>query len=628
MINPPDNHTPAPEFSDALARDVARLLRYESRFESQVRAHPVRRLGIVVVAVTGAAMTLAIGLVWGTNTGYASARVEGQRQRDEMAAATTEVKSQLAALRTGLGRVRADLARRARSDVETSASLTFAESELRSMEASAERIDIDLANRRLSAAALPPVQLTGLSMTRALANTCNVLVRAAAPPQQGIPVVDLPAATAKTTETFGGILGVRQSSDGNVLVNDAARRQIKLFDTTLSASTIVVDSAPGTSTSYGQYASPLIPYLGDSSLFADHSTRGFTVLDSRGRVVRSLALPKAGDFIAINASPSGIDAEGRLIFRQSRPATPDSRRAPFPRQSMNLADSIPILRADFDFRRIDTVGRVSRPLMKLITEPFSDGTTAYVFALDPLQPVDEWAVLSTGAIAFVRGHDYHIDWIQPGGTAMATAKLPFDWKRLSDEDKQRLTDSVRAAQNAQLIAGYTQAEYGIRVPCSQDMIAAIRSGSLGGAGRSGGGTGPLPGADMSGCIQVIQAGSLQSGGALPLRQMPPVPALADLLRANPIADYVAPIAANSTVADRDGNLWILPRTSLLSKNGELVYDVVNSDGKLFERVRLPVGRAIAGFAKDGVVYLTSGDRLNGFHLERTRLASRAMISPK
>jgi hypothetical protein len=627
MISPPDNHTPAPEFSAALARDVARLLRYESRFESHVRAHPVRRLGMVVVVITGAVMTLAIGLVWGTNTGYASARVEGQRQRDEMAAATTEVKGQLAALRVGLARVRSDLARRARNDAQTAASLTFAEAELRSMEASAERIDLDLTNHRLSAAALPPAQVTGLSVTRALATTCNVLAQAAAPPRQGIPVVDLPAAAVKTTETFGGILGVRQSSDGNVLVNDAARRQIKLLDTTLSASTVVVDSTPGTSTSYGQYASPLIPYLGDSSLFADHSTRGFTVLDGRGRIVRSLALPKPGDFIAINSSPSGIDAEGRLIFRQSRPPTPDSRRAPFPRQSMNLADSIPILRADFDFRRIDTIGRVSRPLMKLITEPFSDGTTAYVFALDPLQPIDEWAVLSTGAVAFVRGHDYHIDWVQPGGTTMATTKLPFDWKRLTDEDKRRLTDSVRAAQNAQLAAGYTQAEYGIRVPCSQDMIAAIRSGASGGSGRSGGSGGLPPGVENA-CVQVIQAGTIQSAGALPLRQMAPLPSLADLLRANPIADYLPPIAASSTIADRDGNLWILPRTSPLSKNGELVYDVVNSDGKLFERVRLPVGRAIAGFAKGGVVYLTSGDRTNGFRLERTRLAPRATASLK
>jgi len=104
--------------------------------------------------------------------------------------------------------------------------------------------------------------------------------------------------------------------------------------------------------------------------------------------------------------------------------------------------------------------------------------------------------------------------------------------------------------------------------------------------------------------------------------------LADLVRANPLPDYDPPIRPSSTIADRDGNLWILPRVSTLSKSGELVYDVVNIEGKLFQRVRLPVGRALAGSGKGGVVYLTSGDRTSGFHLERTRLTPRATSAAK
>ena len=61
------------------------------------------------------------------------------------------------------------------------------------------------------------------------------------------------------------------------------------------------------------------------------------------------------------------------------------------------------------------------------------------------------------------------------------------------------------------------------------------------------------------------------------------------------------------------------RVSTLSRKGELVYDVVSAKGELVERVRLPLGRAIAGFGKGGVVYLTSGDMTNGYYLERTRL---------
>ncbi len=56
-----------------------------------------------------------------------------------------------------------------------------------------------------------------------------------------------------------------------------------------------------------------------------------------------------------------------------------------------------------------------------------------------------------------------------------------------------------------------------------------------------------------------------------------------------------------------------------SLRGELVYDVVNPTKGLFQRVRVPLDRSIAGFGKGGVVYLQSGDRTNGFYLERVKL---------
>jgi hypothetical protein len=89
-----------------------------------------------------------------------------------------------------------------------------------------------------------------------------------------------------------------------------------------------------------------------------------------------------------------------------------------------------------------------------------------------------------------------------------------------------------------------------------------------------------------------------------------------------VADYYPPIRPGAAMPDLDGNLWILPTTSKQSQHGELVYDIVNTKGELFERVRLPVGRLVAGFGKGGVVYMTSGDRTTGFFVERTRLPWR------
>ena len=61
------------------------------------------------------------------------------------------------------------------------------------------------------------------------------------------------------------------------------------------------------------------------------------------------------------------------------------------------------------------------------------------------------------------------------------------------------------------------------------------------------------------------------------------------------------------------------RTTSQSKNGELVYDVVNPKHGFVQRVRLPLGRSIAGFGKGGVVYLQVGDIRSGFFLERTTI---------
>ena len=72
------------------------------------------------------------------------------------------------------------------------------------------------------------------------------------------------------------------------------------------------------------------------------------------------------------------------------------------------------------------------------------------------------------------------------------------------------------------------------------------------------------------------------------------------------------------IPDLDGNLWILPPYASTLPSDSLVYDVVNGNGVLVERVRVPAGQWIAGFGSDGAVYVVSGTRRLGYHLERTR----------
>ena len=430
-----------------------------------------------------------------------------------------------------------------------------------------------------------------------------VAVSTGAAAQRRIPVIDLPTVTATTTETIGSVIGIRQLPDGRVLVDDGDRRQLRLFDRTLSTSTVVLDSTSGISNSYGRRPAPLVPYLADSTLFPDYAARALLVIDPGGRVGRTLALPNPND-VGLVTRGSAIDPHGRLIYLGSRQRAPDWKLT-----AEKFEDSLPIFRAELDLRRTDTIGRVARPLTKTAAISPDGRSTVTAYVLDPLRTIDEWAVLADGSIGVVRGHDYHIDWIRADGTRSTSAKLPFDWKRVEDSDKQRIVDSTQTKLEQSLLDGTfvdnvenlsVIRQPGRRTPPPSAGAAGVGGGRGGADGRGGaGGRGGMPG---------LQGFTIAPREVIPLDQ---------------IADYYPAIRSGAVTADLDGNLWILPTTSTQSQKGELVYDVVSANGELFERVRLPLGRLLVGFAKGGVVYMVSGDRASGFHLERATLPVRA-----
>ena len=451
----------------------------------------------------------------------------------------------------------------------------------------------------------------------------SMLSASAAVQAQTVPVRELAAAEAKSTETFGLILGMRPLAGGKVLVNDGMRRRLVMLDDKLSNPTVVIDSAAEGGNSYGPRPAPLIPYLADSSLFVDGTSLSLLVIDPFGKVAHVMSAPKPSDLRFLAGGTSGIDAKGNLVYRgamvvQARPNQAQSGQAGMPQMAVQPPDSAPIIRANFDTRSVDTVGRVKiQSGTRMNVTQGADGKMQMKATINPLMTVDDWAVLSDGSVAFVRGHDYHIDWIRPDGSKYASEKLPFDWKRLTDDDKQKLIDSARtaidkAAADAKAAAG-TPGAAAAQKGAVEGMAAAMGGGGgmtvmmrvEGGAGGTRGADGP-----------VFTAGG-PGGMAMPTPTIEFVPL-------NEIADYYPAIRPGAAKADLDGNLWILPTTSAQAKQGELVYDVVNNKGELFQRVRLPLARSIAGFGKNGVVYLMHrDDATKGWTLERTRILNTA-----
>ncbi len=413
-----------------------------------------------------------------------------------------------------------------------------------------------------------------------------VLLTSVATAQQRPPIRQLGAVTATATETLGNVAGVRALPNGSILVNEMSGRRVLMFDSKLGTFKVVADSTTATANAYGGRSGSLLAYRGDSTIFVDPSSVSMLVIDGSGKVARVMAIPRAEDAATIGspAGNAGFDAAGRLIYRASPQMRmfggPVNRTPGSMPQMPEPPDSAFILRVDLASRKVDTVGIIRTPKIKLETKSDDRGNFSMTSLINPLPVVDDWVVTSDGSVAFVRGRDYHVDWVKPDGTRASAAKIPFDWQRLTDDDKVAFIDSVKAARE--------------RLGANAPTI------TMGGAPAGGGGNdGPR--------IQIFAGPGGPGGG--PGRGGPGGPgpqAQMNFVPASELPDYKPPFFAGSLRADRDGNVWVrtIPTASVA---GGPVYDVIDRNGNLVERVQIPEGRSIAGFGAGGAVYLLKVD---------------------
>jgi hypothetical protein len=382
--------------------------------------------------------------------------------------------------------------------------------------------------------------------------------------QQAPPVRRLTTPVASDSGLFGNALGVRALSNGRVIVNDVYWRRLLMFDSTMKTFRIIADTSAGSSAKYPNPTNP-IPYLGDSTLLVDRDAQTLLVIDPTGTIVRSMAAPRSADlsWLAFAGAYAVIDPKGRLVYRAVPPRA--TARDVLASDSGKVFtdtyhDSAAIVRADFDTRSVDTLATHASPVRKELRMATGRGFSAPTIATDPLPETDAWAMLTDGTIAIVRGHDYHIDWIHLDGTRTSSPKMPFDWKRVPLEEKQRLIDSTKQ------VVAVREAGQIARIPSGRGAVFRV----------------PLT-----------------------------------TVEASDLPDYYPPIRPGTVKADADGNLWILPTTSVLAATG-LTYDVVNRKGEIIERVTLPPQRAVLALGKGGVVYMsnTSG---NVYRIERARV---------
>jgi hypothetical protein len=380
-------------------------------------------------------------------------------------------------------------------------------------------------------------------------------------------------------------------SDGHVYVNDVVSRRVLLFDSTLATAKVVADSTAVTSKAYGARPGALFAYRADTAILTDPASGSMPVLGPTGTIARVMAAPTVAGPIGLNLGnpfyPPGFDAGGRLVTQlptlvRFADASPGKAS-----EQQTMMDSSFIVRMDLAARTLDTVAPFKTVKINQVIGRDEDGNmTSMKVTPDILPVVDDWTVCTDGTIAVVRGRDYHVDWLGADGKWRSTPKMPFDWQHLDDAQKTALIDSSLTAIKAR------RDSMGAIIASRGAMPAGAAGGrgevaAVGGRGRGGG----------------------DGSGSPPPQLIDGRPAPSDL------PDYRPAFLRGSTRADAEGHLWI--RTTTLVK-GQPVFDVVNRQGTIVDRVQLPPFRTIAGFGP-GAIYMAVKDAAGTVHLERARI---------
>jgi hypothetical protein len=477
-------------------------------------------------------------------------------------------------------------------------------------------------------------------------------------PAVGPAIRKISTASAVSTEQLGNVASVRELSGGRVLVNDGTRRRLLLMDSSLKTIGVVLDSLTEVANAYGVRQGALLPYRGDSTLFFDPASYAVLVLDGEGRTARVRSVPRVRD-VSWLTSPNnygwpGIDAKGRLVYRIPAEAGPPLVAPPkgvpwFPQDP----DSAFIVGIDFETRKLDTLGSIRTPKQPFNVRRSGEFGFNFTSLTNPLPSTDEWALLPDGTIAFVRWRDYRIEYLDGNGKLTSSAKLPFDWQRLADEDKQRIVDSVSGAQRKSSVTNYVtsmirwvntykqaypadfkvpdgfrpQAGYPKewKLPAGAEYPAnyiygcppgveptMIPAPVVPGAPAAAIPPGSPPGAPSGTPSCIPQPASIPGNTpTMPTMREPGV------MPANDLPDYRPPFNTGAVRADADGNLWIrtIPAKPIA---GGPVYDIVSREGELVDRLQVPQGYTLVGFGSGRVVYLSMRDAA-GIHLARVRL---------
>lgn len=228
---------------------------------------------------------------------------------------------------------------------------------------------------------------------------------------------------------FTQIRGVRELSDGRVIITDRLDKGVVVADFTRGTVAQIGRTGPGPA----EYRLPttLAAMPGDSTLLSDEGNQRMAVIGPDLKIHRSFTLMLPG--IGVPLGARAVDRRGRYYLQI--PAWVSMRENP--------GDTIVVVRYDARTERVDTLARVKGSTPRKNT--MRPGIPYVLFA-----PQDAWAVTLDGRLAVVRSGDYHVDWREADGRITAGPPVAFERRQVTMDDRM---DHTRRFMHGTSISG-------------------------------------------------------------------------------------------------------------------------------------------------------------------------------
>lgn len=245
-------------------------------------------------------------------------------------------------------------------------------------------------------------------------------------------------------EPFSQIAGLRELSDGRVIVSDTRDKTLQLID--FRGGPVRKIGREGSGPGEWLLLSRLLALPGDTTLMPDARNNRFLVIAPDGTPVRTItpegpATNVGGMRISAGGgvlAASFADARGRLYYTDATFSFSGGGPPPA------LPDSLPIIRHDIRTQARDTIAFVKRPPSGRPSTVSVGNATASTSAPLPFTTGDAWTVLPDGRVSIVRAADYRVEIVTARDARTVGPRVSYTPVAVTAADRKAFLDNQKA----------------------------------------------------------------------------------------------------------------------------------------------------------------------------------------